>query len=176
MIEKQIGKKIKRLRTDNGLEFCLGEFDKFCKNEGIMRHHTVRHTPQQNRVAEHMNITLLERARCMLSNAGIKRKFLAEAVTTACHLVNLSPSMAIECKTPHEVWFGTPTNYSGLHIFGCPAYAHVNEAKLEPRAKKCIFLGYASRVKGYRLWCTDPKSPKFIISRDVIFYEYAILN
>ena len=55
--------------------------------------------------------------------------------------------------------------------FGCPAYFHVNDGKLEPRAKKAIFLGYATGVKGCRLRCPDPKSPKFVISRDVTFDE-----
>ncbi|KAG8473480.1 hypothetical protein CXB51_035660 [Gossypium anomalum] len=50
MIEKQTGKQIKHLRTDNGLEFCSDEFNRLCKLEGIMRHLTVRHTPQQNGV------------------------------------------------------------------------------------------------------------------------------
>ena len=59
MIKKQIGKKVKRLRTDNGIKFCSMEFDQFCKNEGIVRHRTVRYTPQQNGVAERMNMTLL---------------------------------------------------------------------------------------------------------------------
>ena len=63
LIKKQTSKKIKRFRTDNGLEYCSGEFDEFCKNEGIVRHRTVRGTPQQNGVVERMNITLLERAR-----------------------------------------------------------------------------------------------------------------
>ena len=31
MIEKQIGKKVKRLRTDNGMEFCSMEFDQSAK-------------------------------------------------------------------------------------------------------------------------------------------------
>ncbi|KAK3002024.1 hypothetical protein RJ639_021170 [Escallonia herrerae] len=61
-------------------------------------------------------------------------------------------------------------------IFNCPAYAHVNDGKLEPRAKKCIFLGYANGVKGYRLWCLDSKSSKFLISRDVTFDESSMLS
>ena len=52
MIKKQVGKQIKRLRTDSGMEFCGKEFNEFCKNEGIVRHHIVRHTLQQNGVAK----------------------------------------------------------------------------------------------------------------------------
>ena len=129
-----------------------------------------------NGVAERMNRTLLEKPCCMLSNAGLSKDFWAEEVSTACFLVNRSPSTAIEFKTPEEVWSGKPADYSNLRIFGCPAYMHVSEGKLEPRARKCIFLGYASGVKGYRLWCPDPKSPKFAISRDVTFDESALLN
>ena len=176
LVEKQTGKHIKRLRTDNGLEFCGSEFNEFCKNEGIARHHTVRMTPQQNGVAERMNRTLLERARCMISNAGLTLDFWAEAIATACYIVNRSPCAPLDFKTPEEVWSGTPADYSNLRIFGCPAYMHVNEGKLEPRAKKCIFLGYASGVKGYRLYCPDPKSPKFVISRDVTFDECSMLH
>ena len=89
-MENQIEKKIKRLRTDNGLEFYSTEFNQFCKDAGIARHHTIRYTPQQNGVAERMNQTLLERARCMLSNAGLEKRFWAEAVNTACYLINHS--------------------------------------------------------------------------------------
>ena len=176
LVENQTGRKIKHLRTDNGLEFCGGDFNEFCANAGIVRHRTVRHTPQQNGVAERMNRTLLERARCMLSNAGMEKDFWAEAVNTACYLVNRSPSTAIECKTPFEMWSGKPCDYSNLKVFGCPAYYHVKDGKLEPRAKKCIFVGYADGVKGYRLWCQEPNSPKFIISRDVTFNEMHMLD
>ncbi|KAL5757330.1 hypothetical protein ACOSP7_019941 [Xanthoceras sorbifolium] len=175
LVEKQTGRKIKRLRTDNGLEFCQGDFIEFCKNEGIVRHLTVRGTPQQNGVAERMNRTLLEKVRCMLSNSGLSKDFWAEAASTACHLVNRSPSTAIGIKTPEELWSGKPAEYSDLKVFGCPAYAHINDGKLEPRSKRCIFIGYPSGVKGYKLWCPDPKSPKVIISRDVVFDESAML-
>ena len=31
-------------------------------------------------------------------------------------------------------------------------------------------------MKGYRLWCLDPKSPKLIIEKNVIFNEFAMLT
>ena len=98
MIEKQTRKQIKYLRIDNGLEFCSDEFNRLCKSEGIMRHLTVRHTPQQNGVAERMNRTIMEKVRCMLSNANLSKSFWAEIAFTACFLINQSLFVAIEKK------------------------------------------------------------------------------
>ena len=39
---------------------------------------------------------------------------------------------------------------------------------------KCIFLGYKSSVKGYKLWCSETK--KLVIIRDVIFYETSMIR
>jgi len=61
-----------------------------------------------------------------------------------------------------------------LRVFGCTAYAHVDNGKLEPRAIKCIFLGYKSGVKGYKLW--NPQTKKVVISRNIIFNESAMLH
>jgi len=63
----------------------------------------------------------------MLSTANLSKDFWAEAINMACYLVNRSPSTAIECKTPVEVWSGTPADYSDLRIFGCPAYAYTSD-------------------------------------------------
>lgn len=70
----------------------------------------------------------------------------------------------------------TPVDYSSLMIFCYLTYAHVNEGKLKPKAKNCIFLGYVSEVKEYRLWCPNPNSPKFLISRYVTFDEFVMFN
>jgi hypothetical protein len=67
------------------------------------------------------------------------------------------------------VWFGTPADYSQLKVFGCTAYAHVDNGKLEPKAVKCLFLGYSSGVKGYKLW--NPETGKTFMSRSVVFNE-----
>lgn len=83
--------------------------------------------PQQNGVTKLMNGTQLERACCMVSNAGLMKDFWVRVVNT-CYLVIRSPSTAIdELKTPFEVWSGT--GYSDLRIFGCLAYAHTSEGK-----------------------------------------------
>ena len=39
-----------------------------------------------------------------------------------------------------------------------------------------MLLGYADRVKRYRLWCLDSKFSKFIISKDVTYNEYEMLS
>ena len=140
MIEKQTGRQVKCLRIDDGLEFCFDEFNTLCKKEGIVRHRTVRHTPQHNGVAECMNKTLMKKVRCMLSNAQLLKSFWAEATSIACYLINCSPSIAIETKTPQEVWSGSPATYSDLKIFGCLAYAQVDNGKLEPRSMSVYFL------------------------------------
>ncbi|KAG8490426.1 hypothetical protein CXB51_013710 [Gossypium anomalum] len=150
-----------------------GLLDGLCKSEGIVRHMTVRHTPQQNGVAERMNIMIMDKVRCMLSNANLPKSFWAEPTSTVCFFINRSPSVAIEKKTLQEVWSGNPANYSDLKICGCPVYAHVDNGKLEPRSIKCVFLGYKVGVKRYKLWC--PENRKVVISKDVIFDETAML-
>eukprot|EP00253_Pinus_taeda_P019657 PITA_19657 len=61
-----------------------------------------------------MKKTLMERARSMLSGAGLGQEFWAEAVDTACYLVKRSPSSALEDKTPQEVWTGKKPSLSHL--------------------------------------------------------------
>ncbi|KAK9090791.1 hypothetical protein Sjap_023968 [Stephania japonica] len=176
-VELESGKKIKCLRTDNGGEYTGNEFDSFCKQEGIKRQFTTAYTPQQNGVAERMNRTLLERTRAMLSTAGLEKKFWAEAVNTACYVINRAPSTAIELRTPMEMWTGKPVDYSNLLVFGSPVYAMYNAqetTKLDPKSRKCLFLGYADGVKGYRLW--DSTTHKVVVSRDVLFTERTRYN
>jgi len=104
------------LRTNNGGEFCSKEFEEFCKKCGISLQKTTPYTPQQNGVVERMNKTLMERARRMLTGSGLGQEFWAEAVDTACYLVNRSPSSALEDKTPQEEWTGKKPSLSHLRV------------------------------------------------------------
>nr|GFC72508.1 putative polyprotein [Tanacetum cinerariifolium] len=91
-----------------------------------------------------------------------------------------SPSRAIEKKTPMEMWLEHPSEYGMLRIFGWVAYPHNKQGKLEPRAVKCVILGYLEGVKGtdyiegvkgYRLYRLDDESPKIVTSRNIVFNE-----
>nr|GEY07837.1 hypothetical protein [Tanacetum cinerariifolium] len=103
--------------------------------------------------------------------SGLPKTFWAEATCTAAYLINRSPSTAIEKKTPMEMWSGHPSDYGMLRTFGCVAYSHVQQGKLEPRAVKCVLLRYLEGVKGYRLYRLDNESPKIVTSRNVVFNE-----
>nr|GEX37946.1 hypothetical protein [Tanacetum cinerariifolium] len=131
LVENQTGRTVKKLRTDNGLEFCNREFEQLCIESGISRHLTDTGMPQQNRVAERMNRTLMDKVRCLLIQYGFPKTFWAEATCTAAYLINRSPSRAIEKKTPIEMWSGHPSNYGILRIFGCVAYPHDKQVTSE---------------------------------------------
>jgi transposase InsO family protein len=71
LFENQIEKKINVLRIDNGGELRGNEFEELCKKCGISRKNTTPYTPQQNVVSERMNMTPMEKARCMLNGVGL---------------------------------------------------------------------------------------------------------
>lgn len=152
-MEKQFGKSIKILRSDQGGEYKLREFMKLCKSHGIFQQYTVPHTPQQNGVSERKNITLVECARSMLQGKGLSNTFWAEAINTAIYLKNRSPTRYLGFKTPFEALYGFKLAVNHLRVFGSKAFAHIPKAdrkKLEPKIVRCIFVGYGTKFKAYK--------------------------
>lgn len=114
----------------------------------------------------------MEKARSMLSGAGLEQTFWAKVVATTCYLLNHSPTSILVDKTPMEAWSGKKPSLRHLRVFGVEAYAHVldvNRSKLDNKVVKCIFIGYGVGVKGYKLW--NPVTGKVSFSRSVIFHE-----
>ena len=87
-MENQTKRKVRYLRSDNGLEYKDTAFLEFYKTEGITHHFTVRGNPQQNRVAKRKNRTLLEKAKYMRLSAEFPKNFWAEAVNYECLVTN----------------------------------------------------------------------------------------
>eukprot|EP00253_Pinus_taeda_P012191 PITA_12191 len=110
----------------------------------------------------------------MLSGARLGQEFWAEAVETACYLVNRSPSSTLEDKTLEEVWTSKKSSLSHLRVFRCDAYVHVpkeKRTKLDSKYEKCIFIGYKDGLKGYKLW-----NPEAVDSEDGKLWKEAMVD
>ncbi|MCO5578113.1 hypothetical protein L7F22_031951 [Adiantum nelumboides] len=172
MVENETGCKVQTLRIDRGGEYMSGAFKDFLGKKGIKHQCTMPYTPQQNGVAERKNRSLMEMARCMLKAKSLPHKLWMEAVACATHVLNRCPTRALKTITPYESWYDRKPLVSYLCVFGCLAYAHIPQqlrGKLDDKAVKCIFVGYSSGSKGYRLY--NPATNKIFESRDVIFTE-----
>ena len=86
--ETQSGKKIKILRTDWGKEFINTEFNTFLTECGILHQHSAPYAHEQNSLAERVNQTILEKARCLIFQCGLSTKYWPLAVEAAIYLYN----------------------------------------------------------------------------------------
>jgi len=85
-IDTEIGRTIKRMRTDNGLKFVNKEVQKILSQYGIKHEKSVSYTPEQNGAIERENRTVVEAARSMLHTKKMPIKLWAEAVHTAIYV------------------------------------------------------------------------------------------
>jgi transposase InsO family protein len=100
-VERETGRQLKCVQADNGGEYRC-PFEEYCKSHSIRLEKIVSKTPQHNGVAERINRTICERIRCMLSHEKLSKSFWGEAMKTAVDLINLSPSVPLNCDFPQR--------------------------------------------------------------------------
>jgi hypothetical protein len=176
MVQNQFQTNIQVFRSDNGKEYFNTNLSDFFRKNGTVHQSSCPNTPQQNGVAERKNRHLLEVARALLFSSKVPNYLWGEAVLTAAYLINRVPSKVLNFQTPIHIFnecfpFDRVSNDLTLKIFGCTAFVHEhkNISKLEPRAIKCVFVGYSPTQKGYK--CFDPKNKKMFVTMDVTFFE-----
>ena len=92
-------------------------------------------------------------------------------VLTSSYLINMMPTKVLKYKTPLDClkeFFPVTRLFSDLpvKVFGCIVYVHGPSqfrSKLDPRAIKCVFLGYSSNKKGFKFF--DLQTKKFHVRR-----------
>ncbi|GKE30773.1 retrovirus-related pol polyprotein from transposon TNT 1-94, partial [Tanacetum coccineum] len=164
--------KPKFIRTDNGTEVINRSCTSLFKTKGILHQKSMPYTPQQNEVVERKHMHLLETARSLRVHANLPIKFWGECILAATFLINKMPMKNLQWKSPFEVLFGKPPDYSHLRVIGCLCYAAVTKPhkdKFDNRGLKCILIGYPSNQKGYQLYNLDTK--EVFVSSDVVFQE-----
>lgn len=89
---------------------------------------------------------------------------------TAGYLINRTPSLILDGKTPYRVLHGVEPSYNHLRVLGSLCYAHEKTGdKMASISRRCIFVGYPYGKKGWRLY--DLERQDFFVSRDVVFLE-----
>ena len=74
-VEKEIGKRLKCLRSNRGGEFISHEFNNFCIERGIKRQVSAPGTPQQNGIAERRNKSIMNCARTLMIEKSTTIKY-----------------------------------------------------------------------------------------------------
>ncbi|GJS27182.1 putative ribonuclease H-like domain-containing protein [Tanacetum coccineum] len=154
-IENLIDLKVKVIRCDNRTEFKNKVMNQLCEKKGIKREFSVARTPQQNRVAERKNRTLIEAARTIKADSKLPTTFWAEAVNTACYVQNRVLVIKPHNKTPYELFLEKKPVLSFMRPFGCPVTIlntidHLG--KFDGKADEGFFVGYSTSSKAYMVF------------------------
>ncbi|XP_019227003.1 PREDICTED: uncharacterized protein LOC109208355 [Nicotiana attenuata] len=171
--KKQFEVKVKKVRSDNAFELgsSLATIAYF-SSKGIIHQTTCVGTPQQNGIVERKHKHLMETCRALLFHSKVPICYWGECLLTATFLINRFPTKLLHYKSPYEILFHKPPNYTFLRSFGYLCFASTLpnlRGKLDPRAITCVFLGYPTGKKGYKL--LNLATNKVFVSRNVIFHE-----
>ncbi|MCO5603900.1 hypothetical protein L7F22_058054 [Adiantum nelumboides] len=88
--------------------------------------------------------------------------------------MNRTPTATVHDMTPEEKFTVKKPYVSHFKVFGCTSYVHVPDelrTKLDPKAEKCVFIGYIVEQEGYK--CYNPVTRQVRVSIDVVFDEMA---
>ena len=139
MFERRFDVSIKNFYSDNGGEY-EGMLNYFSMM-GIIVRRAATYTPEQNRVAERTNRTVMDMARSMPSHSGLSAQFWGEAVTTAADICTHVGTRECGMKTPLELLTGKKPYVGHFKTFGCQVMVHIPKqlrSKLGRRSKEAV--------------------------------------
>nr|GEX53411.1 retrovirus-related Pol polyprotein from transposon TNT 1-94 [Tanacetum cinerariifolium] len=152
---KRIHVQVRIVRTDKGTKFLNQTLHAYFASEGILHQTLVARTPEQNGNVERRNRTLIEAARTMLSVAKVPLFFWAEAIAKTYFTQNRSLVIPRHEKTPYHIINDRKPSVKFFHIFGSLCYIvrdGENLDKMKEKGDACIFVGYYTQSKAYRVF------------------------
>ncbi|GKE89597.1 integrase, catalytic region, zinc finger, CCHC-type containing protein [Tanacetum coccineum] len=142
---------------------------------GISHQASSVRTPQQNRVVEQRNRTLVEAARTMLIFSRAPLFLWAEAIATACYTQNRSIIHRRFNKTLYELINGRKLDISFLHVFGALCYPKNDRediGKLGAKGDIGFFIGYSADSCAYRVY--NRRTKKIMETMNVTLDEFSV--
>nr|GEW89725.1 hypothetical protein [Tanacetum cinerariifolium] len=137
----------------NQKKYCLVVTDDFSRFSWVFLLATKDETSKKNRVAERKNKTLIEAARTMQADSLLPITFWAEAVNTACYVLNRALVTKHHNKTPYELLNGRSHRLDFMRPFGCPVTI-LNTldplGKFDGKADEGFLVRYSVTSKAFR--------------------------
>ena len=88
---------------------------------------TVHDTPEQNRVAERLNCTLVEKSRAMLLESNLPKSLWGYAILHANYLKNCTHTRSLPDKTPYEMVHNKKPNLHDPYEWGKDVYVKIKQ-------------------------------------------------
>ena len=118
------------MRCDNGKEYLNNRFYKFDKEKGIILNNFPVYIHELNGTAERFNRTIMDMARCLLTEANVHKRFWPEIICAATYLKNRSLTNRIKRKTPCEIFFNKQSDVKHLRLYGSRVFVRKPEQKI----------------------------------------------
>lgn len=116
---------------------------------------------------------ILNIARAHLFQANTPNFFWSYAVTHVVYIINRIPSPILNNKSPYLMIFNKEHDLYSLKVFGYLTYDATIQSQrtnLDPRGRKCIFLGFKQGTKGVIL--LDLNNHDIFTSRNITHHEH----
>ena len=156
--ERQTGSQMKAVRHDNAKELNFGIFASLMKDWGVEQENSIDYEHEQNGVAEISNRVLLDKARTILLESGLKKSLWPDALRCAAFVANRSPYADLK-QVPVHAFSGVKPDFARLQlrVFGSycwvrpPAEKLMGHHKLDPRGILCRMIGYGQNGHCYKV-------------------------
>jgi len=145
----------------------------FFVNKGIVHQTSCVNTLQQNSIVERKHGYILNVARTLMIQSHLPKLYWLYFVIHAANIINMLPTPVLNDFSPHEMFYKIAANFNQLKVFGSLCYSSTlptNRKRCDPRASKCVFIGFKTGIKGYV--SLNIQSKEIFVSRDVVFYEH----
>ena len=117
----------------------------YLDNYGIIHQTSCVYTAAQNGVSECKNRHLLEVTRALMFAMNVPKVYWGDVVLTTAYLINRMLLQTLDFRCPIELIQGSQTYNIPPKVFGCICFVHKYVGgKLDPRALKCVFVGYSA--------------------------------
>jgi len=142
--------KIKKFKSDQGREYRNSKIINFCKENGIYKEYSPPYNPENNGLAERFNQTIISCAKTLIYWSKLSSNFWDYAIIYSNYLYNNTPHSRNNFEIPNEIFYNKLVEIKHIRTFGCITYyKNINSNKLEPNARKGIFLGFKESSHSY---------------------------